>query len=245
MIAEVKWSAGIESAWTSVANTVPKIVAFLAILIVGLLIARIVARIVGKIAGRLGVNKVVDKAGLGGHLKRMGFTGESALARSVKFFLSFVALTTALSVFGTDNPISQLINRFVLLLPRLVVAAVILVITGMVARFAANALSRLGDGAEGLSSAANLPEQAPRIASAGVWVVGIFAAIDQIGIAPTVMKTVLQAVLAAAVGIAIVAIGGGGIAPMRSKWEGWLNRTPTATGPSTRTVDLRREDARV
>ncbi len=241
MVAAVNWSSGIESAWTSVADTAPKIVAFLAILVIGLFVAKIVSRIVGKVAGKAGVNRMVERAGLAGHLKRIGFTGETALARAVKFFLSFVVLTTALSVFGTNNPVSQLINRFVLLLPRLVVAAVIIVITGMVARFAANALTRLGDGAEGLGSGVDLPEQAPRAASLAVWTVGTFAAIDQIGIAPNVTRTVLQALLAAGVGIAIVAVGGGGIAPMRSKWDGWLNRKPG----STRTVDISREQARV
>jgi hypothetical protein len=245
MTAAVEWSSGIESAWTNVANAVPRIGAFLAILVIGLIVARIAARIVGKIASRLGVNRMVERAGLAPHLKRMGFTGESALARSVRFFLSFVALTTALSVFGTNNPVSQLINRFVVLLPRLVIAAVIIVITGMVARFVAKTLTRLGDGAEGLNANANLPEQAPQLASAAVWVIGSFAAIDQIGIAPNVTRIVLQAMLAAGVGIAIVAVGGGGIVPMRARWESWLNKNQRGTTSASRTVDLRSEDARV
>ncbi len=242
MIAQVKWSTGIESAFTSVANVVPKLIAFLAILIIGLIITRIVASIVKKVATRVGVDKFVDRAGLGGHLKRMGFTGATALSRAVRFFLSFVVLTTALSVFGANNPISQLINQFVTLLPRLVVAAVIVVITGMVARFVATTISRLGAGAQGISGNAGLPEQTPRIASAAVWVIGIFAAVDQVGVAPTVTRSILQALLVAIVGIAVVAVGGGGIAPMRAKWEGWLSKNAASSG---KVVDISREDARV
>lgn len=108
-------------------------------------------------------------------------------------------MTTAFSVFGPDNPVSKLLDRFVLLLPRVVVAAAIIVITGLVPRFAQNTLIRLSHSAEGVP---------------GVSV-------------PSV---------AAIVGIGIVAIGGGGIAAMRPRWDGWLSNWDQANA-TTRTVD--------
>lgn len=49
-------------------------------------------------------------------------------------------------------------------------------------------------------------------------VVALAAALKQLQIATNVVNAVLYATLAAAVGIAIVAVGGGGISPMRSRW---------------------------
>jgi hypothetical protein len=54
---------------------------------------------------------------------------------------------------------------------------------------------------------------------------GIFAALDQLNIAPAIVNGLFYALLAVAAGSAIVAIGGGGIVPMRQKWEQALQKT--------------------
>ena len=223
MIATVEWATGIQDAWSKVATTVPKLGAFVAILVIGLFVARIIARAVQKVAKRAGVDKVLDRAGLSKFVKRMGFTGESLLGRVVRFFLGFVVLTTALSVFGSGNPVSQLINRFVAILPRVIVAAAIVVITALVAKFVSDLLRRLASGAEGINGV-RVPRALINAASAAIWVIGGFAAVDEIGVAPTIVRTLFQAVLLTAVGVTIVAVGGGGIAPMRARWDAWLGR---------------------
>ena len=53
-------------------------------------------------------------------------------------------------------------------------------------------------------------------------VVGIFAALNQLQIAPAIVTGLFYAVLAIIVGSAVIAIGGGGIGPMRSRWENVL-----------------------
>jgi Flp pilus assembly pilin Flp len=52
-----------------------------------------------------------------------------------------------------------------------------------------------------------------------VFVAIVIAALDQLHIAADVVNAVLYAVLAALVGIAIVAVGGGGIKTMAQRWE--------------------------
>jgi len=47
----------------------------------------------------------------------------------------------------------------------------------------------------------------------------LVAGLDQLQIATGVVNAVLYAVLAAAVGVTVVAVGGGGIHPMRARWE--------------------------
>lgn len=58
---------------------------------------------------------------------------------------------------------------------------------------------------------------------------GRFAAVDQLGVAATTTHSLLQAMLAVIVGSAIVAIGGGGIAPMRKRWEDVIAKQKAST----------------
>lgn len=52
----------------------------------------------------------------------------------------------------------------------------------------------------------------------------VLAALDQLLIAPAIVHGLYYALLATVAGTAIVAIGGGGIAPMRARWERALQR---------------------
>jgi hypothetical protein len=55
-------------------------------------------------------------------------------------------------------------------------------------------------------------------------VVGITAALTQINVAEPIVIGLFYALLALIVGVGIVAIGGGGIQPMRERWNRALNR---------------------
>ena len=57
-----------------------------------------------------------------------------------------------------------------------------------------------------------------------VIVVGVFAALNQLHIAPPIVTGLFYAVLAIIVGSAVIAIGGGGITPMRARWVNVLTR---------------------
>ena len=50
MLAAIEWSQGIEDAWSRVASAVPKLVYFVAVLLIGLFVVRIVTAVVRKIA---------------------------------------------------------------------------------------------------------------------------------------------------------------------------------------------------
>jgi hypothetical protein len=57
------------------------------------------------------------------------------------------------------------------------------------------------------------------ISSAAVMVLGVFMALNQLQIAPEIVNGMYYAMLAIITGSAIIAIGGGGIQPMRAQWE--------------------------
>jgi Flp pilus assembly pilin Flp len=95
----------------------------------------------------------------------------------------------------------------------LVFAAIVIVVTA--AAIAAGAKGLIENSLGGLSYARVLAN----LASGFILAIGVIAALDQLHIAAIVVNAVLYAVLAALVGIAIVAIGGGGIKTMTQRWE--------------------------
>src|SRR5207237_7804233 len=56
-------------------------------------------------------------------------------------------------------------------------------------------------------------------ASATIVTIGLFAALNQLQIATPIVNGLFYAALAIIVGSSVIAIGGGGITPMRTQWE--------------------------
>ncbi|MFP5488489.1 MAG: hypothetical protein ACLGHQ_09320, partial [Acidimicrobiia bacterium] len=54
--------------------------------------------------------------------------------------------------------------------------------------------------------------------------IGIFAALNHLLIAPQIVTGLFYALLAIIVGSAVIAIGGGGIQPMRERWMNVLTK---------------------
>lgn len=189
----------------------PKLVAFLVILIVGYIVARILQRIVAKVLEKVGFDRAVERGGIKQALERSQYDASDILAKIVFYAVMLFVLSTAFGVFG-PNPISTYLTAVIGYLPKLFVAILILVIAFAVAA----AVKLLVQGALGGLSYGKLLADT---ASIVVIALGVFAALDQLQIARNVVNGVLYAALAAVVGVVIVAVGGGGIAPMRERWE--------------------------
>ncbi len=218
----INWTQGLDDAWSKLAQTVPKLISFLLILVVGLIVARIVGSAVTKLLDRVGANTFADRFGISTHLSRAGFTLSQFVGRAVRLFVVFIAVTTAFAAFGPDNPVSKLLDRFVAYVPNIFVAGAILAITAAVARFAASAVRRTMAVTEGAGT--DVPNFVPTLATVAIWVVGGFAALDQLDVAPMIVTGLFYAALAIVVGVAIVAVGGAGIQPLRAKWQQVLDQ---------------------
>ncbi len=120
----------------------------------------------------------------------------------------------AFGVFGS-NPISDLLEGVIAYLPKVIAAILIIVIASAIAA----AVRELIDASLGGLS------YGPALANGvgiAIVVVGVFAALNQLQIAPAIVTGLFYAVLAIVVGAAVIAIGGGGIVPMRARWENAL-----------------------
>lgn len=199
------------NAWSNVAAFVPKFAVFLLILIVGYLIAKAIAKILSKVLTRVGFDRLVERGGVKRALDRSSYDAFGVLAKVVYYAIMLFVLSTAFGVFGS-NPISDYLRAVIAYLPLVFVAIVIVVIAAAIAAGARNLIENsLG----GLSYARVLAN----LASGLILAIGVIAALDQLHIAAAVVNAILYAVLAALVGIAVVAVGGGGIKTMAQRWE--------------------------
>ncbi|MCG8927084.1 hypothetical protein [Lentzea sp. CC55] len=207
---------GLTDAWRAVATFVPKLAAFLLILLIGWFIAKAVSKLVDKVLERVGFDRLVERGGVKQMLARSKYDASDLLAKLVYYALILITLQIAFGVWG-PNPVSVLLTGIVAWLPRAAVAIIIVVVAGAVATAVKDFI---GGALGGLSYGRILAN----IASVFIWALGIIAALNQIGVATTVTTPVLIAVLATVGGILVVGVGGGLVRPMQQRWEGWLGR---------------------
>ena len=216
VVAAIEFSEGVEDAWARVANFVPKLLGFLVILAIGYFIAKAIAKAVDVVLERVGFDKAVERGGIKSALAKSKYDASDLLAKVVFYGLFLIVLQMAFGVFGA-NPVSDLIASVIAYLPKVIVAVVIIVVASAIA---AGVKELVGNALGGLSYGKTLATAA----SVAIVVIGAFAALNQLQIAPAIVNGLFYAILAVVVGSAIIAIGGSGIQPMRSRWENALQK---------------------
>jgi hypothetical protein len=209
-----------------------KALGFLAILLIGWIIARILGNVVNRVLARIGFNRLAERT----QLRR--WTGKyepSALVGRLVYYAAMLfVFQIAFNVFG-PNPVSDVIGTIIAWLPRLLVAAVIMVVAIAIANavfdIISNALAQFGYG-----------KALARIAQVLIIVLAAIAALGQIGVATVVTMPILIATLATVGGILIVGVGGGMVRPMQARWERMLNRAEVETTRVTTTMQAQRGD---
>lgn len=206
-----EFKEGLEDAWSATAAFVPKLVGFLAVLLVGYLVAKILERVLDKVLERVGFDNWVERGGVKQALARSRYDASSLLAKVVFYVVFLFVLQLAFGIFGT-NPISDLLAGVIAYLPNVFVAIVIIVVASAVAAAVKEVVE---------ASIGGLSYGRPLAIGSSVVVIalGIFAALNQLRIAPAIVNGVFYALLATIVGSAIVAIGGGGIGTMQQYWQ--------------------------
>lgn len=216
MVGGIEFSQGFTNAWNHIITFVPKLVGFLVILLIGYFVAKVVAKILAKILERVGFDRMVERGGVKAALAKSKFDASDILSKIVFYAIMLLVLQLAFGLFG-PNPISDLIKGVIAYLPRLFVAIVIVIVAAAIASALREILSStLG----GLSYGRMLATGA----FVAILAIGLFAALDELQIAPAIVNGLFYAILAIVAGSAIVAIGGGGVIPMRQVWERSLAR---------------------
>lgn len=235
-----QWQAGLERAWSDAAAFVPRVIAALLIVVFGWLLAKLACRLTLRVLRTVQLGRLLDRAGIGVGLARAGIIDPARVVSRVVFLgLLVVVAQLALSVFG-PNPVTEALDGLVRFVPNLVVALVIVVLAGLAARLVGNlAGAALGSVVEArlLSSSA----------VAAVWFVGVFAALDQLGLAHDVVLVLFSSLVIGVTLALVIKFGVGGIWSARDRfWPRVYDRlehpcTEEAGADRGRpTVDLRR-----
>jgi small-conductance mechanosensitive channel len=180
---------------------IPRLIGALALLLIGLLIARLIARILLRAMQAAGVDRAAERAGVVAVLERSGLGSSLAalIARAVRIGLAILVIVAALSLLGLQF-LSQSLNQAILALPRLFIAA-LLVLAGAVLAGAAR------ERTDRLTYQLALPVPLGQIAQVAVLsIFGIIAAAE-IGISTLILLVVIGVLLAAVAGTFTLAFG--------------------------------------
>ena len=210
-LAQVDIAGSLEQTLSSVLTFIPQLLGFLLILVIGYFVAKIIAKIIAKVLEKVGFDKAVERGGVKKAMEKSKYDPSDILGKLVFYTIMLFVVQLAFGVFP-QNPISDIITAVIAFLPRVFVAIVILVIAAAIAAAVKEIVeASLGGLSYGRALAGG--------ASVAILGVGLFAALNQLQIAPAIVNGLFYAVLAVIAGSAIVAIGGGGITPMRAQWE--------------------------
>ncbi|HSL30255.1 MAG TPA: hypothetical protein VK900_13735 [Anaerolineales bacterium] len=199
---------------------IPRIIGFLVIIIVGWLISGALAAGVAALLRAVRFNELAQNSGFSGFVRNMGVRKDPAglLADIAKWFVRLIVLVVAFDALGLPA-VSAVLQQFLLWIPNLVVAVVVLVIAGL----AANALGNLIRGATAQAGFDN-PDLLATIARVAVWAFGIVVAVNQIGIAQALVNTLFMGFIGALALAAGLAFGLGGRETAGRIVDSWYNR---------------------
>ena len=201
-------------------GAIPRIIGFLVIIVIGWLISGALAAGVAALLRAVRFNDLAQSSGFSGFVRNMGVRKDPSglLADIVKWFVRLIVLVVAFDALGLPA-VSQVLQQFLLWIPNLVVAVVVLVIAGL----AANALGNLIRGATAQAGFDN-PDLLATIARVAVWAFGIVVAVNQIGVAQTLVNTLFMGFVGALALAAGLAFGLGGRETAGQIVDSWYRR---------------------
>jgi hypothetical protein len=189
----------LETIWGGFIGFLPTFLAALIIFIIGWLISIFLGRVANRLIKTIKLDVLLAKLGFKTALAKAKLNLDSAkfFEELVKWFFIVVFLMTAVDILGLDQ-VALFLKTILLYIPNVIVAAIILLVAAIVARF----MQRLVKASANTASLAS----ASAISTIVKWAILIFGfiiALSQLGIAPTLIQTVFIGV------IAMFAIAGG------------------------------------
>ena len=179
--------ASLAGALNTFLSAIPRIIGFVVVLIVGWIIASLLARGVEALLHAVRFNDLARRSGFADFVQKMGVNDDASgvIASVVKWFVRLITLVVAFDTLGLPA-VSGVLQQLLLWLPNLIVALVVLVLGGL----AANALSQLVRGATAGAGFSN-PEVLATVTKATVWGFAVVVALTQLGIATTLINTLV------------------------------------------------------
>ena len=190
---------------------VPALVGALLLLFVGKIISGFIAGLFKKLLDAIKFDKVIDRSGLGTYVERAGYPDSSALlAKIVGWIIMLVFVQLAVTTLGIDS-IEELVTTFISWIPNVIIAIILIVITGAAANIARDVLS---------PSVANVNAGSLilRVVNAMIWITGGLLAFNQLGFGEELVQQLWSALTTGLVAIIVIKFGIGGIWAARDRF---------------------------
>src|SRR3954468_1307113 len=214
-------------------SAIPKIIGFAVILVVGWFIASLIDKGLAAILRRIRFNEFAERSGFADFVNKMNVGIDSAglIGLVVKWFVRLIAMVVAFDALGLPA-VSEVLRSFLMWMPNVIVALVVLIIGGLAAR----ALSNLVRGSAAEAGITNADFLA-KLASVMVWAFAIVVAVNQIGIATTLVNTLFMAFVGAlALGVGL-AFGLGGRDTAGELVRNWYAKAQQKSGQIERAAE--------
>ena len=191
----------LDRAEESFGTYLPRLAAAIAVLLLGVLLAVVIGRVVRRVLAAAGLDEMAARHGIDDLLGRLGLDRSLAAVagRATRLALLVLTVVVAVSTLGLQA-LEESLNAIVLLLPRLFVAATILVLGVIAGRVVRDRLDRL---------ATQMDLAGPLGTVGEVLVVAVFAAtaVAQLGV-PVALVTVFAAIVVSTAGLGVaLAVG--------------------------------------
>lgn len=185
--------------WRSFIGFLPTLLAALIVFIVGWLIAIFLGKVANRIIKTIKLDLLLEKLGFQKALAKAKIKLNSGkfFEELVKWFFIIVFLMAAVDILGLTQ-VTLFLKSILYYLPNVVVAAVVLLAAAIIGRFMQR-LVRAGAETAGLASSGVIAG----IVKWAILIFGLVIALTQLGIAPTLIQTIVIGI------IAMVAIAGG------------------------------------
>ena len=183
-----------QNLWVGVVSFVPNLVIAIIILILGWLIGALLGRAIWQVFKSLKIDDALGTAGFDSLSRRVGITIDSGafFGALVKWFVIVVFLIAALDVLGLSQVNFFLQDVVLGYLPRVIVAALVLLLAGVIGDVVGRLVVTAAKTAD-VSSA----HFVGAVARWSVWIFGILVALSQLGIAAAFSQTLFTGVVIA------------------------------------------------
>ena len=198
----------LEDGISEIVAFLPNLIAFLVILLVGFVVAKVVAGIVRKLLEKTGVDEQVRKSDAHKYVDKVlpGASVAKGVGRVVFWLIFIFFFFSAIGALKIPA-VTGFMNQVLAYLPNVIVAIAIFVVAALVSGAVAGGVAKvMGDTPTGKIVAAVVP--------AVVMVIAMFMILEQLQIAPEIVRIAFAAVMGAlALGLALAfGLGGRGVA---------------------------------
>lgn len=201
------FNSSLQELWFAFIQFAPRLIIAILLFILGWVISSIIAKAFEQVFSALKIDRFLSKTGLSEILRRAGLSLNTGyfLGQIMKWFVLIIFILPSLALVGLDS-IGYFLKEDVLtFLPRVIIAAFILIVATIVAE-ALHKLILAGTKSLNLSSSNMLAA----IGKYAVWIFAFIIALEQLGIASAYMQILFTGIIGMFAIAGAIAFGLGG-----------------------------------